>query len=304
MIITKQIRLTRIIIGTWKNLLILILICVLAYFIDVYFLKNFIEIPAFVPAILGPALAFFIGFNNNQAYDRWWEARKIWGALVNDSRTWARQIIYYTSANNAEEKNELIQIRRRTIYRHIAFLYALKENLRGENKKAYKKFLIPYEFRNVELESNIHNAILNNQSVDLEYMNKNGWIDGFRFIEMNKMITNFCDEMGMSERIKNTVCPSTYIFYTRLFIYFLIISVTFVSADLVGPWAIPIGIFVGYVFLVTHIIGLAILNPFEPTPSGISLDQITRTIEINLLETLGEKEIPKPIESINNEYIM
>jgi len=304
MIISKQIRITRIIIGTWKNLLILIIICNLAYFFDIYVLRNFIQIPTIIPAILGPALAFFIGFNNNQAYDRWWEARKIWGALVNDSRTWARQIIYNTSANDLEGKNELIQIRRRTIYRHIAFLYALKENLRGENKKAYKKFLIPYEFKHVELETNIHNAILNEQSKDLDYMNKKGWIDGFRFMEMNKMIINFCDEMGMSERIKNTVFPSTYIFYTRLFIWFLIISITFVSTELVGAWAILIGIFVGYVFLVTHIVGLAILNPFEPTPSGISLDQITRTIEINLLEMLGEKEIPEPMKSVNNEYIM
>ena len=304
MIITKQIRLTRIIIGTWKNLIILILICILAYFFNIYFLKNYVEIPTFIPGILGPALAFFIGFNNNQAYDRWWEARKIWGALVNDSRTWARQMIYNTSANNPEEKNELIKIRRRSVYRHIAFLYALKENLRGDDKKAYKKFLVPEEFENVELESNIHNAILNKQSKELEYLSKKGWIDGFRFIEMNKMIVNFSNEMGMSERIKNTVFPSTYIFYTRVFIWFLIISTTIVSSDLVGTWGIFIGIFVGYVFLVTHIIGLAILNPFEPTPSGISLDQITRTIEINLLEMLGEKEIPKPIKSINNEYIM
>lgn len=304
MIITKQIRLTRVIRGTWKNLLILIIICVLAYFFDIYILKKYIEIPAIIPGILGPALAFFIGFNNNQAYDRWWEARKIWGAIVNDSRTWARQMIYNTSASDPEEKNELSQIRRRTIYRHIAFLYALKENLRNDDTKAYKKFLKPEEFQHVQLQSNVHNAILSGQSKDLEYLNKKGWIDGFRFIAMNKMIVNFCDEMGMSERIKNTVFPTTYIFYTRLFIWFLIISVTFVSSDLVGAWAIPIGIFVGYVFLVTHIIGLAILNPFEPVPSGISLDQITRTIEINLLEMLGEKEIPNPIKSVNNEYIM
>jgi len=79
---------------------------------------------------------------------------------------------------------------------------------------------------------------------------------------------------------------------------------TFVTADLVDFWSIPIGVFVGYVFLVTHKVGLSILNPFEPTVSGISLDQITRTIEIDLLETLGEKEIPKPIQPINKEYIM
>ena len=304
MIIAKYIRISKVISGTWLNLLLLILVCSACYFTDIFFFKNYIEVPSLVPSILGPALAFFIGFNNNQAYDRWWEARKIWGSLVNDSRSWARQMIYYTSANTAEEINELRKLRRRTIYRHIAFLYALKENLRGSNDKSYKKFLKPKEYEQVNSQSNIHNAILNEQSNDLEYLSKRLWIDGFRFIEMNKTLTQFCDHMGMSERIKNTVFPSTYIFYTKIFIWFLIISMTFVSADLVDFWSIPIGVFVGYVFLVTHKVGLTILNPFEPTPSGISLDQITRTIEINLLESLGEKEIPEPTQSVNNEYIM
>lgn len=304
MIIAENIRISKVISGTWLNLLLLILVCTIVYFTDIYLFKDYIEVPSLVPTILGPALAFFIGFNNNQAYDRWWEARKIWGALVNDSRSWARQMIHYTSANTAEEINELRKLRRRTIYRHIAFLYALKENLRDSSENSYKKFLKPKEYEQVNSASNVHNAILNEQSNDLEFMSKRGWIDGFRFIEMNKTLTRFCDQMGMSERIKNTVFPSTYIFYTRVFIWFLIVSMTFVATDLVNFWSIPIGVFVGYVFLVTHKVGLTILNPFAPTPSGISLDQIARTIEINLLETLGEKEIPKPIQPINNEYIM
>lgn len=304
MIIAKNIRISKIITGSGFNLILLILVCSASYLIDIFIFKDYVEVPSIVPGILGPALAFFIGFNNNQAYDRWWEARKIWGALVNDSRSWARQLIYYTSANSAEEINELRKLRRRTIYRHIAFLYALKENLRGSDEKEYKKFLNSKEYELLVSKSNTHNAILNEQSKDLEYITNRGWIDGFRFVEMNKTITKFCDQMGMSERIKNTVFPSTYVFYTKIFIWFLIISMTFVSADLVDFWSIPIGVFVGYVFLVTHSVGLTILNPFEPSPSGISLDQITRTIEINLLESLGEKEIPPPIQSINNEYIM
>ena len=249
-------------------------------------------------------MAFFIGFNNNQAYDRWWEARKIWGTLVNDSRTWARQIVYNTSAGQPENENDLNNLRRRTIFRHIAFLYTLKDELRGETNKYYRKFLTPKEAKTVEQESNVHNAILNNQSKDLEYMYNMDYVDGFKFIEFNKMIVSFCDEMGKSERIKNTVFPTSYNFYTRLFIWFLIISITFVSTDLVGPWSIPIGVFVGYIFLITQSIGQLLLNPFEPIPSGISLDQITRTIEINLLETLGESNIPEQIKSVNDEYIL
>jgi len=77
-----------------------------------------------VPSVLGTALAFFIGFTNNQSYDRWWEARKIWGALVNDSRTWSRQILNYTSITNDISEKELNSIRTKVIHRHIAFLYA------------------------------------------------------------------------------------------------------------------------------------------------------------------------------------
>ncbi|UCE94024.1 MAG: hypothetical protein JSV73_01700 [Flavobacteriaceae bacterium] len=304
MIIAKNIPISKVISGTWLSLMWLVLVCTASYLFYVYFLNRYVIVPSLVPSILGPALAFFIGFNNNQAYDRWWEARKIWGALVNDSRSWARQVIYYTSANSSEEINELRKLRRSTIYRHIAFLYALKENLRGSDEKSFKKFLKPKEYELVNSNSNIHNAILNQQSNDLEYLAKKQWIDGFRFVEMNKTLTRFCDHMGMSERIKNTVFPSTYIFYTKTFIWFLIVSITFVSSDLVGTWSILIGVFVGYIFLVTHKVGLTILNPFEAAPSGVSLDQITRTIEINLLETLGEKDIPEPTQNVNNEYIM
>lgn len=304
MIIAKYLPISKVISGTWLGLLWLVLVCTVSYFFYVNFLNSYLIIPSLVPTILGPALAFFIGFNNNQAYDRWWEARKIWGALVNDSRSWARQIIHYTSANSSEEISELKKLRRTTIYRHIAFLYALKENLRGSDKNQFKEFLKPKDYELAISKSNIHNALLNQQSKDLEYLSKRHWIDGFRFMEMNKTLTKFSDQMGMSERIKNTVFPSTYIFYTKVFIWFLIVSITFVSSDLVGIWSILIGVFVGYVFLVTHKVGLTILNPFEPVPSGISLDQITRTIEINLLETLGEKEIPEPTQNFNNEYIM
>lgn len=110
--------------------------------------------------------------------------------------------------------------------------------------------------------------------------------------------------MGKSERIKGTVFPPTYNFYTRVFIWILIISTTFVITNMVGAWSILYGALIGYIFITIHSIGQSLLNPFEPVPTGISLDQITRTIEINLLETLGESEIPEPIVSVNNDYVM
>ena len=304
MLITKNIRFKRVVRETWKESIIIIVVCFLSYLFNEYVLVHYFEFPPIIDAILGPALAFFIGFSNNQAYDRWWEARKIWGSLVNDSRSWARQILNYPSANTEGEKDDLDLIKKRMINRHISFLYALKGALRGESGKDFKKNIVEKEYEEVTSKSNVQNAILVLQSQDLEYMRNKKWIDGFGFLQLNGLLIAFTDQMGMSERIKNTVFPPTYNHYTRLFIWILIVSSTFVLSNLVGAWAIPFGFLLGYVFIITHTIGQKILNPFEPKPSGISLDQITRTIEINLLETMGESSIPEPIQSIGGEYVM
>jgi len=304
MIITKKIRIKRVIIGTWKSALLVVLVCTASYFFSKWNFLDVNDVPAVIPSILGTALAFFIGFNNNQAYDRWWEARKIWGALVNDSRSWARQINAYLSVPDGQLKENLIEKKKTAIFRHIAFLYALKGNLRNENIDDFGKYISQQELEKIKSQSNIHNAILNIQSSELEVLYRDNWIDGFRFIELNKMLIRFSDEMGKSERIKNTVFPPTYNFYTRVFIWVMMISTTFVVADVVGAWSIFYGALIGYIFIVIHHIGQVLLNPFENVPSGISLDQITRTIEINLLESLGESEIPEPIKIVNNEYIM
>ena len=113
-------------------------------------------------------MAFFIGFNNNQAYDRWWEARKIWGGIVNDSRSFARMVLTQIPSSNDPE-DEISRMKKRL------------------------------------------------QAIDLEYLYKNNYIDGFKYLEFNKMLINFTDLMGKSERIKGTVFPTTYRYYTYIF---------------------------------------------------------------------------------------
>jgi putative membrane protein len=261
-------------------------------------------VPAIIPSILGTALSFFIGFNNNQAYGRWWEARKIWGALVNDSRTWARQVLFYTQPTDGVPDNELNPTRSKLIKRHIAFLYALKSKLRYSNDQTHLNFINDTDKEYLSNKSNKANAILDLQTKDLGSLYKDGILDGFRFIELNQMVVNFCDGMGKSERIMNTVFPTSYNFYTRIFTWIFIISVTMYAGNFIGYWSILIGTLVGYVFLTTEKIGYALLNPFEDLPTGIALNNITRTIEINLLETLERDDIPRPIESVKGEYIM
>ncbi len=303
MIITERLRASRSFNITWQTNLLILISCILSYLAERFFFVRFFELPPLIPSVIGTALAFFIGFKNNQAYDRWWEARKIWGSLVNNSRTWARGVLAYTD-NDGGDPEELMQVRDLLIRRHIGFLYALKGALRGQNKEDYKAYLPYDDIARIESQSNKHNAILVLQSQTLDWMLRHGWIDQFKFLQLDNMLVAFCDDMGKSERIKNTVFPTTYYSFTRLFIWLFGILVTMVAAETTGAWSILLGFLISLVFQITYIIGSSLVNPFEPDIYGIPLDQITRNIEINLLEMEGEIQIPEPIAPVNGEYVM
>lgn len=299
MLITKNIRISRILINTWKVDLIMIISCTATYFAREFLITHNLDIPAIIPSVLGTAIAFFIGFNNNQAYDRWWEARKVWGALVNNSRSWARELYHYVDKSNESE-----EIVRRMIHRHLSFLYALKGALRSSDDQTYTKYLPASEHGLVESQMNKQNAILNLQAADLQHLFKSGFIDNFRFIELNSLLVKFTEDMGMSERIKNTVFPTTYLYLTKVFIWIFVVSFTMVICPYLDAWSIFIGWMVGFVFVSTQINGLSLIDPFENNSAAIPLNQITRTIEINLLEIIGSDDIPEPVKPINDEYVL
>ncbi|MCD0487217.1 hypothetical protein LPB86_03195 [Pedobacter sp. MC2016-14] len=303
MLVVQNIRISRILRNTWQVDLIMIFSCTMAYLIRHFLIRHHFEIPAIIPTVLGTAIAFFVGFNNNQSYDRWWEARKIWGALVNDSRSWARSLnsfLIYPASEDAKYK----EIQQKMIHRHIAFLYALKARLRDAVDESYNSYLSPEDVTEINKQTNVANAILGLQSRDLHQLNISGALDGFRFMEMNQLLVKFTDEMGMSERIKNTIFPTTYNYFTKVFIWLFVVSLTLVISQHAGIWSIFLGWLVGFVYVSTQINGMSLINPFENNSSAIPLNQITRTIEINLLEMIGEENIPAPIKPINDEYIL
>lgn len=296
MLLVDNIRLSRILRNTWHVDLIMIASCTVAYLVREYLIAHHFEIPSIIPTVLGTAIAFFIGFNNNQAYDRWWEARKVWGALVNDSRSFTRALLNYVDDDEPTVK--------KMIYRHIGFLYALKASLRGTVDEINIKYLTEDDLNEIKKHNNKHNALLNIQSRDLQMLSKSNAIDGFRFIEINEMLTRFSDSMGMSERIKNTVFPTTYSYLTKVFIWLFVVSFTLVISQSAGVASIFLGWMIGFVFVSTQINGMSLINPFENNSAGVPLNQITRTIEINLLQMLKEEDIPEPVKPINEEYVL
>ncbi len=303
MLIKKHISLQFTIRNSWRNLLYVFIASVLSYTVNYLYLDEFVDTPTMIPTILGTALAFFIGFNNNQAYDRWWEARKIWGMIVNTSRSWARQWLHYSTVSDQLPMDVLKRLRIGAIHRQVAFVYSLKESLRGTSKMKHHKFLSKEEISRVDNESNTPNALLSEHARDLQFLYESGGVDGFRFQEMNRTLNAICDEMGKCERIKNTVFPPTYNYYTRIFVFIFVILEVLGTVNDIGLWSIVTGSMIGYIFLTTQAIGLALLNPFEMNPASLPLDQITRTIEINLFEMEGAVRIPKPIVPKGQEFI-
>lgn len=295
MLIVQNIRLSRVLIDTWKVDLIMIVSCTAAYFVREYLIAYHFQISAIIPTVLGTAIAFFVGFNNNQAYDRWWEARKIWGAIVNDSRSFARNMINFVDDEEAAK---------RMVCRHISFVYALKANLRNAVDEIYTKYLTEHDKNEVERHSNIHNAILNIQAMELQKLYKENKIDGFKFMQINEMLVKLTDSMGACERIKNTIFPTTYSYLTKVFIWLFVVTFTLVISQDMGYWSIFMGWLIGFVFVSTQINGMRLVNPFDNNASGLPLNNISRTIEINLLQMINELDIPEPIKPINDEYIL
>lgn len=295
MLIVQNIRLSRVLLDTWKVDVIMIISCTIAYFIREYLIAYHFQISAIIPTVLGTAIAFFIGFNNNQAYDRWWEARKIWGAIVNDSRSLARNLINYVDDEAAAK---------RMIARHIAFVYALKAALRDTVDEIYTKYLTEHDKNEVESHSNVHNAILNIQAMELQKLYKENKIDGFKFMEINEMLVKLTDSMGACERIKNTIFPTTYSYLTKVFIWLFVVTFTLVISQDMGAASIFMGWLIGFVFVSTQINGMRLVNPFYINASSLPLNSISRTIEINLLQMMNETDIPEPVKPINDEYIL
>lgn len=190
------------------------------------------------------------------------------------------------------------------VRRHLSFLYALKKTLRGEEDQVYLDFLTEDDRRTIAQVTNIPAALLDMQTRDLQQLRTERRIDGYAFLTLNELIVRFSDGMGGSERIRNTPFPVTYLYFTRLFIWVLVTLLTMVIADEAGSWSIGLGWLVGFVFHVTQINGTSLMNPFDGNPASVALDSIVRTIEINTLQTLKAPQIPSPIETVNNEYIL
>ena len=234
--------------------LILALIPVILY---VVFDLKWLHLPWLPIALVGTAVAFMVGFQNNAAYDRIWEARKIWGGIVNASRSWAILVNDYITNDFAEDKaseEELKQIKKDLIYRHIAWMTALRYAMRApkpwehfrfhkshkrwkemidvsEHKYTLEEVLKPYvsneDYEYLMSKTNKSTHAISLQSKQLKALRKRGLIEDFRHMEMENMLIELYGLQGKSERIKNFPYPRQFATLNYYFLWIFLLMVPF-----------------------------------------------------------------------------
>ncbi|HTF69548.1 MAG TPA: bestrophin family ion channel [Edaphobacter sp.] len=253
-------------------------------------------------ALYGSAIGIIVGFRNNSAYARWWEARTIWGQIVNESRSLGRQLSATMSPNQEwtdAENAERVAMQWRIVHYQIAFVHALRRQLRGFDPVAEVRELVPpEEYADLGREKNIPLALQVRMGASLREARHRGWIDSWEWQSLDRTLNSLTAAQGGAERIKNTPMPKQYNFFPMLFVQIYCLMLPIGMVENLG-WFTPLGsTVVGFMFLALDKIGRDLENPFDNKIYDVPMTAITKTIEINLRQMLGETELPESITPV------
>jgi len=283
-----------------KEVIFVTLYSAIIFILYEYFEHRHISLAFSISAIMGTAIAILLGFRTSAAYDRWWEARKIWGGIVNDSRTLIRQSLGFIAPGGNKDQ----EVSRLTKYQ-IAWCYALSTSLRKlPISKEVKKNLSEEDFEYVNKHINIPNAILKLMEDQLALLFRQGKIDSYHFAVMDQTLKHLCDHMGKSERIKSTVFPVHYGFFIKMSIIIFALLLPLEVVEFLGIFTIPVTFAVIIFISVIESIANYLQDPFENRAADISMTTICRTIEINLLQMDGVKDVPDIMQPDKNGIFM
>ncbi|WP_341227751.1 bestrophin family ion channel [uncultured Arcticibacterium sp.] len=292
-----------------------------------FFGWEWLHIPWQPISLIGIAVAFYLGFKNNSSYERLWEARKIWGGIVNASRSFtvmARDFVFDDSKPTVEEP----ELSKNLIYRHIAWLYALSFEMRklkkwehnGKAERALrkalgtvyseskfeilKKYISTEEYDYVMSKGNRSSHLLSLQSKTLTALRKADKLEHFRHLEMQALITELYALQGKSERIKNFPFPRQYATVNYYFVLLFVLLLPFGMLDVFaalgsGLWvwfSVVFSVLGSWVFWTMEMIGDYSENPFEGTYNDVPISSMVVGIEIDIRQMLDETDLPQPIK--------
>jgi putative membrane protein len=254
--------------------------------------------------LTGVALGIFLGFRNNASYDRWWEGRKIWGSATNDARSLARQILTLIGPQPGAADiptGELAALQRQLVYRVIAWAHALRMALRGETDPHDLTDLLPAdEIAALAKQSNKPYAVNQGTAELIKDAYRRGWIHPMHLVVLEQSLTRLTDIHGAAERIQLTPIPFSYTTLIHRITAVYCYTLPFGVVDTVGIFTPFVVTIVAYAFFGLDVIGEEIDMPFGYDANDLPLRAITRTIEINLRQRLGETELPPPAQPVGD----
>jgi putative membrane protein len=257
----------------------------------------FLAVPSLPLSMVGAALSLFLAFRTKSAYDRWWEARTLWGGLVNSSRTLARQSL--TLMRDGEASAELRAVQRRLILLQICYVHSLRCHLRNQNPDAeLRTRLDDKTLQFVRRHKNVPSALLLEMGNVLQQAFDRGWLDTYRWTAMDATLTDLTDIQGGCERIKNTPLPKQYDYFPRVLVTFFCVLLPFGLVEglrLLTPIA---STSLSFMFIALDRIGREIETPFENSVHDTPMTSLSRTIEINLRQLMGE-EHPNEVHPVS-----
>jgi putative membrane protein len=281
---------------------------------------------------MGAAVAFIVGFKNNASYSRLWEARQIYGSIINNSRSFGYILRDSLSDKNTDKVKAMFS-------RHYAWLTALRFQLResrawenmntaqyNEYSKKYeiperlsklddelKNYLSDQELSYILTKKNRATQLMALQSKELSEAYGKGEINDFQWTQINQQLVKFTDDQGKAERIKNFPYPRNFSSITT---YLLLLFIVFVPFGLLKEFDklgegtllegytlwfnIPFSLMMTWCFHTLDSVGEASVNPFEGSPNDVPITQISRTIEIDMRDMLDETDLPAAITAKNN----
>lgn len=264
-----------------------------------------VSLPFSIAAILGSALAIFIAFRNNSAYGRWWEARTLWGGIVNSSRVLARLIITFSDSHAHQpnyDRARSEQFKKEMVYLCIAWSHALRLHLRRqESDETLRQFFNQNDIKTVVENQNQPNFIHLLMGRKIYSAMANGTLGGFDSFQMEGQLLALANYQGGCERIKNTPLLRQYDYFTRLFLYAFMLLLPFA---LIGDFSrmgmdylmIPVTLIISFVFAILAKVGEVNEDPFENRITDVPLTALCNTIERDLREMLGEKDLPEKLQ--------
>ncbi len=245
------------------------------------------EMPLTIPAFLGTAISILLSFKISQSYDRWWEARKVWGAIVNDSRSFIIQLQTLTAKGNDEKIKKIA-------FRQIAWCYSLGQSLRGlDPLENLEKYISDEDIEELKKHNNKPLALLYLHGMDIKELKEFNQLEIYSQLQLDNTLVRLCDAQGKSERIKTTVFPVTYRLFLHAIIYLFVVTLSISLKDVAVIFEIPLLLLISTAFFLLEKTATHMQDPFENKPTDTAMTAIARTIEINIKQLLKETEIPK-----------